>query len=169
MAIWSHYHFWFSGDYGDGYEYGYAPPPQMGDPSWQPKGLVTHTDARVLVTGSEHPVEAAMLLNWVTQGQGFQDVYTSLTGHPSTSISLNRQAYEEDLLPEWYPDGLWLQHYEVLQKARPWPAIPTLAEVTSAGNQAMNRAVNGEMPPRSALEEADRVMQALLDEKRQAR
>ncbi len=166
MALFSHYHFYAAQDAAPDWEYGFAPPPQMGDPNWGPKGIVTHTDAHVVVKGSEHPLEAAMFVVHSTVGEGFLKRSLTRTGHPSSSIALNLRALNEDLFPDWMPQELVAQHLDVLLRARAWPKIPVLGELTSAVNATIGQVINKQLAPRAALEEVDRTIQALLEETR---
>ena len=164
MALFSHFHFFQAYDAAPDWEYGFAPPPQMGDAAWQPKGIVTHTDAHVVIRGTEHPFEATLFVWHSTVGEGYLTRSLMRTGHPSASISLNLRALEEDLFPAWMPRELVAQHLQVLLKARDWPKIPVLGPLTDAVNAQMGRVLNKVVSPRAALEEVERTLQAQLEE-----
>ena len=161
MAIWSHYHHYFSTLYGDGYRYGFAPPPLMGSDEWGPKGPIAHTDGRAVVKGSPHPLEATKFLLFITQGDGFPIV---AEGYPSTSVSYNRRLMEENLLPDWMSRELWMQHLEVLLTVRSWPRTLILGDLDRALDRATSDVMNGRASVLSALEDAERVLQAQLDQ-----
>ena len=164
MALFSHYHFFLAYDAAPDWEYGFAPPPQMGDAAWQPKGIVTHTDAHVVLKGTAHPYEATLFAWHSTVGEGYLRRSLVRTGHPSASISLNLRALNEDLFPAWMPRELVAQNLEVLLKAREWPKIPVLGRLTDTVNATLGRVLNKEVAPRAALEEVERVLQAQLEE-----
>lgn len=158
MQLYSHYHYYLAHQNApEGFEYGFAPPPVLGPPGAQPKGPVVHTDGNVLVAGSKHPREAALALHWMTVGMGGLS-WIKRSAHPQASISINRYAMERNLVPDWYPKQLWLQNFDVLYTARPWPNIPVQAALTREVEAAYSRAFNGQESPRVALAKVNQIV-----------
>ncbi|HEX6971658.1 MAG TPA: extracellular solute-binding protein, partial [Limnochordia bacterium] len=149
METASHYHYYLAYQEAPDFEYGFSIIPPLGPASARPKGPVVHTDAHVVVAGSDRPVEAARFVFYTTLGPGALE-RIKLTGHPSASIATDRLATERELVPEWYPMALWQQNFEVLARARPWPLIPVLADLTSEVERAAGQAINRELSPSAA-------------------
>lgn len=167
LSIWPHYRYYSAYSLDPGFEPAFAPPPQMGDPAWTGKGMITHTDMHAVIRGTKHPKEAALFALYTTLLDGFIDSWTATTAHPSASISLNKRAIEEHLVPEWYPYDLWMQNLQVLSSARPWPKTPIVRDLYDTVTKFYVEAVEKKISSQGALENVERTMQALIDSAQQ--
>jgi len=165
MDFFSHYMYYSVQVEQPDWQYGFGIIPPLGPASVQPKGPVAHTDVNAVVKGTKDPEGATLLVWWSTLGDGFVEAWTKVTAHPSASVSLNQKAVAQNLIAAWYPKKLWEQNFEVLKKARGWPMIPVLNELGAELEKAHTAAVKKEKTAAVALQDVDKLVQALLEEK----
>jgi len=169
MATYSHYNYFAAYTNAPDWEYGFSVIPPLGGPSKAPKAPIVHTDGEVVVAGSDHVVEAALYIWFKTLDPQARKATIQRSAHPAASISVNRTATVDRWVPDWYPMELWLQNFEVLARARPWPQTPIVNDLSGQINAAYSRAIQGQMAPRPSLEEAQRLAEAKLAEWRAQR
>ncbi len=164
MATYSHYHYYAAHTNAPDWEYGFSQIPPLGPPSAAPKAPIVHTDGEVVLSGTDHATEAALYIHFKTLDPQARRATVELSAHPAASISVNRMATVEGWVPDWYPMELWLQNFDVLAKARPWPETPIVNDLSSLVGAAYSRAITGQMAVRPSLEEAQRLAEARLAE-----
>ncbi len=165
MATYSHYHYYVAHTNAPDWEFGFGKIPPLGQPTAQAKAPIVHTDGEAVMDGANHPYEAALFIHFKTLDPVAQRETIQNSAHPSASISVNRKVTFEGG-PEWYPTGLWMQNFEVLEQARPWPETPIVNDITREFNAAYSRALQGSMAPRPSLEQAQQVLEAQLAERK---
>ncbi|NPV78650.1 MAG: extracellular solute-binding protein [Firmicutes bacterium] len=160
MMIASHYHYYSFHRYKPDLEYGFARPLLPGPPD-RKKGPLAHCDAMVVLK-SKNAEYGYKFIKFAVMGEAWLE-RSKISAHPSPSRRLNKRFIELGLLPKWYPMALWEQNMEVLEIARPHPAIPVIPKLMDELSAQVDLAYRGKKTPRSALKYVDEVVQRELD------